>query len=71
MDSNSWKTRTLVIGSVVGAVAGVLAAQMFIKSSEEAGTSRRGRPRVETKSVLQVGIGVMALLQKIAGLADA
>ena len=71
MASNGWKTRTLVVGSVVGAVAGVVAAQMFIKSSEEAGPARRGRPRVEPKSVLQVGIGLMALLQKIAGLADA
>ena len=71
MKSNGWKTRTLIVGSLVGAIAGVVAAQMFIRSGEEAGSARQGRPRVQPKHALQVGIGLMGLLQKIAGLAEA
>jgi len=70
MGSKNWKTRTMIIGGMLGGVAGVVAAMIFIRSGEEASTSRRGRPRVRPKHALQVGIGLIGLLQKIAGLAE-
>lgn len=70
MESNDWKTRTMIIGGVLGGIAGVVAAMMFIRSGEESNTRRKGRPRVRPKHALQVGIGLMGLLQKIAGLAE-
>jgi hypothetical protein len=60
----------MIIGGILGGLAGVVAARMFIRSGEEAGTARRGRPRVQPKHALQVGIGLIGLLQKIAGLAE-
>ncbi len=69
MKSNGWKTQLMIIGGVIGAIGGVVAARMFIQSGEEAiGSSRR--PRIKTKHALQVGIGLIGLLQKIAGLAE-
>ncbi len=70
MGSNNWKTRTMIVGGILGGLAGVVAAMMFIRSGEESGAARRGRPRVHPKHALQVGIGLMGLLQKIAGLAE-
>lgn len=70
MGSNDWKTRTMIVGGILGGLAGVVAAMMFIRSGEASGTKRRGRPRVQPRSALQVGIGLMGLLQKISGLAE-
>ncbi|HZY44113.1 MAG TPA: hypothetical protein VFF70_05110 [Anaerolineae bacterium] len=70
MGSNDWKTRTMIVGGILGGLAGVVAAMMFIRSGEASGTERRGRPRVQPRSALQVGIGLMGLLQKISGLAE-
>ena len=70
MGSSGWKTRTTIIGGIVGGIVGVFAAMMFIRSSEETGSAQRGRPRVKPKHALQVGISVIGLLQKIAGLAE-
>ena len=70
MGSNGWKTRTTIIGGILGGLVGVFAAMMFIRSSEEAGSTRRSRPRVKPKHALQIGISVIGLLQKIAGLAE-
>ena len=70
MNSNNWKTRAMIIGGVLGGLAGVFAARMFIQSGEESGASRRGRPKIKPKHALQVGIGLIGLLQKISGLAE-
>jgi gas vesicle protein len=70
MGSNDWKTRTMIVGGILGGIAGVVAAMMFIRSGEAAGATRKGRPRVQSRSALQVGIGLMGLLQKISGLAE-
>lgn len=69
MKSSGWKTQLMIMGAVVGALGGVMAARMFIQSGEEA-TGSRGRPRIKPKHALQVGIGVIGLLQKIAGLSE-
>ena len=67
---NDWKTRTMLFGGFLGALAGVLAALLFIRSGEASGTAQKGRPRVQPKSALQVGIGLMGVLRQIAGLAE-
>ncbi|HEY4722722.1 MAG TPA: hypothetical protein VII92_12790 [Anaerolineae bacterium] len=64
---NEWKTRTLLLGGFLGALAGVAAAFFFIRSSESAGV---GRPSVQPKAALQAGIGVMGVLKQIASLAE-
>lgn len=68
MNSTNWKTSLMIIGAIVGALGGVFAARMFIQSGTESSGSR-GRPRVKPKQALQVGIGLIGLLQKIARLA--
>jgi hypothetical protein len=61
---NEWKTRTLLFGGLFGALAGVLAAFLFIRSSDES------KPSVQPKAALQAGIGVLGVLKQIASLAE-
>lgn len=62
MDSRSeWKRRTLIIGGIIGAVVGVVAANMLVKEAEEnenenALTPARG---------LRLGMLILGLLRQI------
>jgi hypothetical protein len=64
MDSRSkWKRRTLLIGGIIGAVVGVVAANMLVKEAEEnenenALTPARG---------LRLGMLILGLLRQITG----
>ena len=61
---NNWKTKTIIIGTVVGAVAGALSALMLIQRAEKENTT----PKLSTGEGIQVGLGVLGLLRMIAGL---
>ena len=64
MESGSnWKRRTLIIGGIIGAVVGVVAANILVKEAEEndnenALTPARG---------LRLGMLVLGLLRQITG----
>ena len=66
-NSNDWKTRTMVVGGLLGALAGVGAALLFIRTGESSGAEK---PRLEPKAALQIGIGVMGVLRQIASLGE-
>ena len=64
-----WKMRATLIGSALGAIAGVAAALMFIRRSEEAGqppSLRKTNPGL----VLAAGVTLLGLLRQIADMGD-
>jgi len=61
---NNWKTKTMIFGTVIGAVAGALSAYMLIQRAEKENTT----PKLTTGEGIQVGLGVLGLLRMIAGL---
>ncbi len=61
---NSWKTKTMIFGTVIGAVAGALAAFLLVQRAEKENTV----PKLTTGEGIQVGLGVLGLLRMIAGL---
>lgn len=63
--ASDWKTRTTLIGGVLGAVTGAGAAWMFIKSG-----GYEGKSRIKPDALLAVGIGVLALLRQISNLGE-
>ena len=64
-----WKMRTTLVGSALGAIAGVAAALMFIRRSEEAGAPPSIR-KTDPGLILATSITLLGLLRQIADLGD-
>ncbi len=67
--TSSWKMRTTLIGSALGAVAGIVAALLFIRRSEELGEPLSLR-KTDPGLVLAAGVTLLGLLRQIAELGD-
>jgi hypothetical protein len=61
--------RTTLVGSALGAIAGVVAALMFIRRSEEAGAPPSIR-KTDPGMILAVSITLLGLLRQIADMGD-
>jgi hypothetical protein len=64
-----WKMRATLIGSALGAIAGVAAALMFIRRSEEAGAPPSIR-KTDPGLALAAGITLLNLLRQIADMGN-
>jgi hypothetical protein len=64
-----WKMRTTLIGTALGAIAGVATALVFIRRSEEAGEPPSLR-KTDPGLVLAAGITLLGLLRQIAEMGD-
>ena len=64
-----WKMRATLVGSALGAIAGVAAALMFIRRSEEAGEPPSIR-KTDPGLVLSAGVTLLGLLRQIADMGD-
>jgi hypothetical protein len=64
-----WKMRTTLIGSALGALAGIVAAFVFIQRSEEVGEPPSIR-KTDPGLVLAAGVTLLGLLRQIADLGD-
>ena len=74
MSDDSWKNQTMIIGGVLGALAGVGAALLYVRGEEEAledelekGPQRKSLAPV---AMLPIAISLLGVLRQIAGLAD-
>ena len=64
-----WKMRATMIGAALGAAAGVAAAMIFIRRSEEAGAPPSLR-KTDPGLVLGAGVTLLGLLRQIADMGD-
>ena len=62
MDKN-WKSKTLMLGTIIGALAGAASAYLLIKRSEE----EDKKPKLTPGEGIQVGLGLLGLMRLIAG----
>ncbi len=67
--SPDWKLRTTLIGSALGALAGIVAGFMFIQRSEEVGEPPSIR-KTDPGLVLAAAITLLGLLRQIADLGE-
>ena len=61
---NQWKTKVLILGSIIGAVAGAASAYLLVKRAEQ----DDNQPKLSPGEGIQVGLGVLGLMRLIAGL---
>jgi len=63
---NNWKTKTMILGIAIGAVAGAISAFLMIKKAE----SEQTTPKLSPGEGVQVGLGVLGLMRLISGLGN-
>lgn len=63
---NNWKTKTMIMGVVIGAMAGAVSAFLMIKRPEE----QDSQPKLSPGEGVQVGLGILGLMRLIAGMGN-
>lgn len=65
--TDNWRTKTLVVGAVVGALIGVATAYLLARTAEESGG---GPPKITTGDAIKSAVGIVGLVRGIASLGD-
>ncbi|MEN8098287.1 MAG: hypothetical protein ABFQ89_04365 [Chloroflexota bacterium] len=60
MPNNDWRPRILLLGGIVGAVLGVMAAQLYIRVAEESG----GPSKVSSGRVLKLAVAALGVVRE-------
>lgn len=62
----NWKTKTLLIGGIVGLLSGLFAAFLLIQRSDQ----NQLKPELKAKDGVKVGLGLLGVLRLIADMGD-
>lgn len=62
----NWKTKTLLIGAIAGAVTGLLASYMLIQRAEQQETT----PKLSSGEGVKLGLGILGLLRLVSEFAN-
>lgn len=60
---NQWKSKTLVLGALIGALVGAASAYLLVKRAEQDDQP----PKLSPGEGIQMGLGVLGLLRLITG----
>jgi hypothetical protein len=63
---DNWKTKTLVIGAIVGAAVGVTAAYLFTQKADD----YMSRPQFRSSDGVKLGLLLLGLVRQVAELGD-
>ena len=58
----NWKTKTLIIGALLGAISGAVAAYIIIQRAEE----NQQTPKLTAGDGVKVGLGVLGVLRLLS-----
>lgn len=61
--NKNMKSKTILVGTIIGAFAGAASAYLLIKRSEEEGEN----PKLSPGEGIQVGLGLLGLMRLISG----
>lgn len=65
-ESENWKTKTLLIGGIVGLLSGLFAAFLLIQRSDQ----NQQKPELKAKDGVKVGLGLLGVLRLIADMGE-
>jgi hypothetical protein len=66
-ENDNWKTRVLITGGVLGALAGLSTAYLLARAAEEKGN---GPPQISTSDGIKMAIAIIGVVRGIAALGD-
>jgi hypothetical protein len=66
MKSINWKTKTILIGALIGSLTGIIAALMIMQKAEKQST----QPQLSTGEGVKIGLGVLGLLRLVTELTE-
>ncbi|MFK7804081.1 MAG: hypothetical protein AB8G95_20780 [Anaerolineae bacterium] len=66
-NNNGWQNRFLIIGAILGAIAGLVSAWMLIQSAEK---KHGGPPEITGSDLLRSTVGIIGIIRGIASLGD-
>ncbi|PMB48317.1 hypothetical protein CEN41_01940 [Fischerella thermalis CCMEE 5330] len=62
---DSWKSRTYIMGLILGAAIGLMSAYLFVRSAEE--NPETGRPEpIQTGTLITLLLAILGLMRQIA-----
>ncbi len=64
----TWKNKTMLMGAVIGALAGLGSAMLYIRSVQDAGLEEPDR--IGTGDALKLGVAVFGLIKQVSSLVD-
>lgn len=64
--NTNWKTRTILIGTIIGALSGLIAAFIVIQQSEKKETA----PRLNAGEGVKLGMGILGLLRLVSDMVN-
>ena len=74
MQDQAWRNRVMVLGGVLGTLAGIGAAMLYMRAEEEALEEERSRPpehkSVSPVALLPIALGVLGVMREIVRLTD-
>jgi hypothetical protein len=66
METKSWKTKTLILGGLIGALVGLSAAYLLVQRAEK----EHGRLQMNAGEGIKLGLLVLGLLRQVAQLGE-
>ncbi|MEJ2563345.1 MAG: hypothetical protein P8Z42_11740 [Anaerolineales bacterium] len=61
-EDENWRTRTLIMGGVIGTITGLMMAVLLVRRAEQQGE----RPKLGTSEGMKIGMALLGLLRQIA-----
>ena len=66
METSSWKTKTLLLGALIGAVTGLVGAFLLVQRAEQS----KSLPKITAGEGVKVGLGVLGILRMLAEMVE-
>jgi gas vesicle protein len=63
----NWKTKMLIVGALIGAIAGAGTAFLMAREAEK---KHNGPPQINTADALRIGVSAVGLVRGIIALSD-
>jgi hypothetical protein len=63
MNDKGWKTKTVILGTIIGALAGAASGYMLVKRAE----AEEKKPKLTAGEGVQLGLSVLGVMRLIAG----